>query len=78
MDASTDAKIEELAKTTYYMDTLANTLSACVYADEDGVERQLTAEEIFDLPMELLQDIIGVINQGTKFPLAQNAGKGQK
>ena len=77
-DASTDAKIEELAKTVYSMDTLANTLLACVYAVEDDGERQLTMDEVFDLPMELLQEIIEIINKGTNFPLAQNAGKGQK
>lgn len=73
-----DKDLEELAKGKYIIESLTHSFETCVFAVEDGVERPITQEEAFSLPEELLEEIVNKINEASNFPLAQNAGKGQK
>jgi hypothetical protein len=73
-----DSDLEELAQGKYVIESMSHTIETCVFAVEEDGERPLTAQEGFSLPTELLQKIFEIISLNSKFPLAQNAGKGQK
>ena len=49
-----------------------------VRADDDGVVRELTDDELDSLPSELFLEIMKTLNRGSDFPLTQKGGKGQK
>jgi hypothetical protein len=73
-----DEDVATLATTTYRVESIQKTFESCVFAVEDTGKRKLTFDEIFSLPVELMEVIMNVINKSADFPLAQNAGKGQK
>ena len=78
IEVKTDEDVARLATTKYRIQSIQLTFESCVFAVEDTGKRKLTLDEIFSLPVELLQKIMDTINKSTDFPLAQNAGKGQK
>lgn len=78
IEIKNDNDIALLATTKYRIESIQKTFESCVFAVEDTGKRKLTFEEIFSLPVELLEVIMNIINKSADFPLAQNAGKGQK
>ena len=78
IEVKTDEDIARLATTKYRIESIQFTFDSCVFAVEDTGRRKLTFDEMFSLPVDLLQKIMDTINKSTDFPLARNAGKGQK
>ena len=78
IEVKSDEDIAKLATTKYRIESMTHTFESCVFAVDETGKRKLSFDEIFSLPVELLEEIMSAINRSADFPLARNAGKGQK
>lgn len=70
--------MEKLISDRYSLKTMLFYIKNNVRADDDGVIRELTDDELDSLPSELFLEIMKTLNRGSDFPLTQKDGKGQK
>lgn len=70
--------MEKLISDRYSLKTMLFYIKNNVRADDDGVIRELTEDELDSLPSELFLEIMKTLNRGSDFPLTQKGGKGQK
>ena len=73
-----DKDIANLSSNQYKFQSLIFIISRLTYGVDGDVQKNLTDEDVLNLPPELITKIVEVIDEGANFPLAQTAGTGQK
>ena len=69
-----DKDIQNLMTTRYSFDVLEYYFTNCVIAYDDNGKRNLTKEEMYCLPPELITRIMDILEESSKFPLEQKDG----
>lgn len=79
IECKTDEDVANLSSTLYKLQSMSFIISRLAFGkNDDGSTEPIAIEDIYDFPPELIVKIVEVIDEGSKFPLEQTAGTGQK
>ena len=78
IECKTDEDVSKLSSTLYKIQSLSFIISRLVCGIDGDNKVPITPEEVYDFPPELIVEIVKIMDEDSKFPLAQTAGTGQK
>ena len=78
VECKTDEDVAKLSSTLYKIQALVYTISRVTYGINGDEKVPISIDDVYDFPPELMVKIVSIIDEGSKFPLAQTAGTVQK